>query len=198
MTNEEYDAKFKSRIDDAIEDKYTLACDNASAAVYLYIALCLQPQGYGDRIDKSERGYLLWLYAGLSTVSPHMINILNIALEDKNISIRARREIIVEAPALGRRQFVGNRFVLRLERPGIEDFIDNDVIHTFNEGRYTAMAKYMPKLAQRHMSYADVDSAYDIIFKPVFLIKGEVAGFMCSITQNGKVIAQLTNPTRPV
>jgi hypothetical protein len=184
--------------------KYTLHCSNASVAVHLYGALCLQPQQYGDRIDKSERGYLLWLYAGNAPLAPQLVKLLNVALEDSNISIRVRREIVLESPALGRRQFLGNRFVLRLERPGLEDLIGDDglavsgnidsvwgVEETFTTEHYVAMGKYFPRVAHRHLSYGDVDIAYDLVFKPLVLIRGTGPQFTCCIVQNNKEIGQL-------
>lgn len=196
-----------------VSTEYTLRCYNASAAVYLYGALCLQPQGYEDRIDKSARGYMLWLYAGNASLDLQTLKILNIALEDKNIDIRVRKEIVVESPALGRRQFVGNRFVLRLERSGLEDLIgtegvaldsvgvDGDsswvVESVFTSTHYAAMARHMPRLAQRHMSYVDVDSPYDLVFKPQILIRGANPVFTCCIVQNNRDIAQLSSPTKP-
>jgi len=185
-------------------ESYALYCNEASVAVYLYGALCLQPQGYGDRIDKSERGYLLWLYAGTRSLDNEMLKVLNVALEEKNISIRVRKETIIEAPALGRRAFVGNRFVLRLERPGLTDLIGDDAesdawavaaeLHSSVE-RLTAMARYMPRLALRHMSYVDVDTRYDVGFKPMLMAKGLRPEYSCHVLQNSKVIVSFTHTT---
>jgi hypothetical protein len=136
-----------------------------------------------------------------------MLKVLNVALEEKNISIRVRKEVIVEAPALGRRQFVGNRFVLRLERPGLTDLIGDDGepdewAVAAKEGdngldlsaeRLAAMARYMPRLAQRHMSYVDVDTKYDIGFKPMVMTRG-FREYSCHILENQRVIASFTNP----
>lgn len=170
-------------------------CNSANVAIYLYNALHLQPQGYGDRIDKSERGYVLWLYAGTASLPPRMVEILNMAFDREHIDIRVRREIIIEAPALGRRQFVGNRFALRLERPGLEDLMATDIDQSTTAANIE-MVRYIPKVAQWHMSYIDVDMSYDLDFKPNNMPREGLGGypFTCNIVRDNAVVVSWARP----
>lgn len=170
---------------------FKIYCNNASSMIFLYNTLCIDSHELGDKIDKSRNGYVLWLYSGAKALYIDEITILNMALDKKAIAVRARIEDYVVATSLGRREFLGPRHVLRLERPGLPDLIGDDASDILHLDMYREASLYIPRIAQWHSAYIDVDKSYDVIFKDS---NNALLTLSCHVVYAGTTLISFTSP----